>query len=90
MSSHPKSLASKNTPHKHTDDMLSIRLNLTLHGETARILLELKSRGIIRSYADGVNQAIRLFYEKITQQNLLSARLKAFQDGLEEEWFVGE
>lgn len=85
MSSHQKSLASKNALCKHKDDMLSIRLNLTLHGETARILLELKTRGIIRSYADGVNQAIRLFYEKITQQDLLSARLKAFQDGLEEE-----
>jgi len=49
---------------------------MILRAETARMLLELRSRGVIRSYADGVNQAIRLFYDKILEQDLSVARLK--------------
>lgn len=59
-----------------------VRLNLTLRGDIARILVELRARGIVRSYADCVNQAIRLLYEKIIEQDIRSARLKAFQDDL--------
>jgi len=60
-----------------------VRLNLILRGENAKILMELRSRGIIRSYADCINQSIRLFYDKITRQDLLSIRLKALQKSFE-------
>ena len=62
-----------------------VRLSLTLRGETAKILLELRARGIVRSYADCVNQAIRLLHEKVIEQDIRSARLKALQNGFEEE-----
>lgn len=62
---------------------VKVRLNMILKAETARILLELKNRGVIRSYADGVNQAIRLFYDKIIEQDLRSARLKVLRDSNE-------
>ncbi|MGD0071670.1 MAG: hypothetical protein ABSB71_08955 [Candidatus Bathyarchaeia archaeon] len=59
---------------------MAVRLNLTLRGETARILIELKANGIVRSYADCVNQSIRLFYEKVTKEELQSARAKVLRN----------
>jgi hypothetical protein len=89
MSVHEKNAIAKNAVHKHQNSTFSVRLSLTLHGEAARILLELKNKGVIRSYSDGVNQAIRVFYEKIVGQELLSARLKALEKGFREGDFVG-
>jgi Arc/MetJ-type ribon-helix-helix transcriptional regulator len=66
-------------------DTPKVRLSLTLRGDTARIMQELRRRGIVRSYADCVNQAVRLFYEKILEQDIRYARLKAFQSDLEGE-----
>jgi Arc/MetJ-type ribon-helix-helix transcriptional regulator len=66
-------------------DTPKVRLNLILRGDTARIMQDLRTRGIVRSYADCVNQAIRLFYEKIIEQDIRYARLKAFQSDLEGE-----
>ena len=61
-----------------------VRLSMILRGETARILIELRARGIIRSYSDGVCQGIRLFYNKILEQDLRSARLKVLRDSGQE------
>lgn len=69
--------------YKRKKSKLKVRLNMVLRAETARILLELRARGVIRSYADGVNQAIRLFYDKIIEQDLRFARLQALQIGHE-------
>jgi Arc/MetJ-type ribon-helix-helix transcriptional regulator len=62
-----------------------VRLSLTLWGETAKILRELRARGVVRSYSDCINQSVRLFYEKILEQDIRYARLKALQTGFEEE-----
>jgi hypothetical protein len=62
-----------------------VRLNLILRGENAKILMELKSRGIVSSYSDCIGQSIRLFYDKITKQDLLSLRLKALQRSFERD-----
>jgi len=58
---------------------LKVRLSMVLRAETAKKLLELRSRGVIRSYADGVNQAILLFYDKILEQDLCAARLRVIK-----------
>jgi hypothetical protein len=58
---------------------LKVRLSMVLRAETARKLLELRSRGVIRSYADGVNQAILLFYDKILEQDLCAAHLRVIK-----------
>jgi hypothetical protein len=50
---------------------------MILDGETAEKLCELRARGIIRSYADGVNQAIQILYDKITECDLRSERFRA-------------
>lgn len=75
--------------HKHQNSTFSVRLSLTLRGEAARILLELKNKGVIRSYSDGVNQALLVFYAKIVGQELLLARLKALEKGFRDDDFVG-
>jgi hypothetical protein len=62
---------------------------MILRNETARMILELRSRGIIRSYSDGVSQGIQLFYEKILEQDLRSARLKALQKEFDGNDFRG-
>jgi hypothetical protein len=59
-----------------------VRLSLVLHGEAAWILCELRKRGVVRSYADCVNQAILLIYREVTEQDLRAARLKTLQNGL--------
>lgn len=62
-----------------------VRLSLTLYGDTARILLELRARGVVRSFADAINQGIRLLHAEVIQQDARYARLRAFLDGLESE-----
>lgn len=71
-----KEILSKSTEPK-------VRLNLILRGENAKILMELKSRGIVSSYSDCIGQSIRLFYNKVTKQDLLYVRLKALQRSFE-------
>lgn len=70
-------------------DMQRVRLSLALRGEIARILIELRRRGVIRSYSDGVCQGIRLFYEKVLEQDLRSARLKALEASLQKDELIG-
>ncbi|MEM3629258.1 MAG: hypothetical protein QXE06_07825 [Candidatus Bathyarchaeia archaeon] len=65
-----------------------VRLSLILYGDTAKILLELRARGVVRSFADAINQGIRLLYDRIIEQDIRCARLKALQESLEDEKFV--
>jgi len=49
---------------------------MKLEGEPAEFLEELKRRGLITSYTDGVIQALRLYSEKIVEQDLKLIQLK--------------
>lgn len=64
---------------------VKVRLNLILRGEVAGKLIELRTRGIIRSYTDGIYQSIQLFYAKIVEQDLSAARLRAMEKNCEED-----
>lgn len=77
-----------NTLDKRKKLRQKIRLSMTLFGETAKILAELRARGVIRSYSDGVCQGIRLLYEKILEQDLRSARLKVLETSPQKDEFV--
>ena len=48
---------------------------LKVTGEPAKWLMEWKRRGLVTSYSDAVLQALRLFNEKITEQDLKMANL---------------
>ena len=48
---------------------------MTLTGEPAEWLNEWKERGLVTSYTDAVVQALRVFNEKITEQDLKAVQL---------------
>jgi len=56
-----------------------VRINMTLKGEPAQWLGEWKRRGIITSNSDAVIQSLRLFHEKIIEQDLKTAQLSNLQ-----------
>jgi len=55
---------------------LKIRINTVIMGEPAAWLNEWKPRGLVTSYTDAIIQALRVFNEKITEQDLKSAQLR--------------
>jgi hypothetical protein len=51
----------------------------TLSGEPARIVRELKERGMVASVREAVVHGILTYYEKVVQRDLERAQLKASQ-----------
>jgi hypothetical protein len=89
---HEVRMSRKNVSQKRgaSSTTVKVRLNLVLRGDVARILIELRSRGITRSYADCINQSIQLFYSTVMKQDLLLARLKALERGCDDGDFREE
>ncbi|MCW4046151.1 MAG: hypothetical protein NWE99_01110 [Candidatus Bathyarchaeota archaeon] len=56
-----------------------IRINTVVMGEPAKWLNEWKRRGIVTSYTDAIIQALRVFNERLTEQDLKSAQLENIQ-----------
>jgi len=59
-----------------TDENVEARLNLTLTGEPARILLELKRRKLVLSNHDAVNQALLALHERILNYDMKKSELE--------------
>jgi len=57
-----------------------IRINTSISGIYAEILINLKRRGILRSNTDAVCQGLLALQEKILKLDLEMARLKQLQD----------
>jgi len=53
-----------------------IRINTVIVGEPAVWLNQWKSRGLVTSYTDAILQSLKLFNEKITEQDLKAAQLR--------------
>ena len=62
----------------------SLRINITLHGQVVSWARELKSLGLVRSNADLVCQAVACLHNKIVEERLKEARLKALEKASEE------
>jgi len=62
------------------DEGVKTRINLTLIGEPAQILLELKRRGLAVSNHDAVVQALLALQERILSYDIRKAELKKFQE----------
>jgi hypothetical protein len=60
---------------KKATDGSQIRINTVVTGEPAAWLNEWKRRGLVTSYTDAIIQALRVFNEKLTEQDLKSAQL---------------
>jgi hypothetical protein len=56
-----------------------IRINTVVMGEPAVWLNEWKRRGLVTSYTDAIIQALRVFNEKLTEQDLKAAQLGNMQ-----------
>lgn len=56
-----------------------IRINTVVIGEPALWLNEWKRRGLVTSYTDAIIQALRVFNEKLTEQDLKAAQLGNMQ-----------
>jgi len=61
-----------------------VHIRCVINGEPARVLLELRRRGIIRSNADAVCQGLLALWEKIVRRELEEAQLKASKHLTEE------
>jgi len=48
-----------------------VRINIKLEGEPAKILLELKKRGLVLSNRDAVVEGILALHEKVLQRDWL-------------------
>ena len=64
---------------KKATDGLKIRINTIVMGEPAVWLNEWKRRGLVTSYTDAIIQALRVFNERLTEQDLKSAQLGNIQ-----------
>jgi hypothetical protein len=62
-------------------DEVKARINTQVEGEPARILLELKKRGLVVSNTDAVIQGILALHEKVLQRDLALARLNSVKEG---------
>lgn len=72
-----------NKENKDKDDKnqeSKIRLNLILHGAPAKFLIELRNKGFIRSYSDGISQAVRLLHDNIIEEQLRIARFNTLEE----------
>jgi hypothetical protein len=52
-----------------------IRINTVVIGEPAKWLNEWKRRGLVTTYTDAIIQALRVFHEKVTEQDIKSSQL---------------
>lgn len=52
-------------------------MKFTLVGEPARILRELKNRGVVQSYRDAVSQGLLLLYDETLRRELQMYRVSA-------------
>jgi hypothetical protein len=52
------------------------RLNTSIRGEPARIVEELKRRGIVRSNTDAFVQGVYALYKNVVERDLALARLR--------------
>ena len=60
-----------------------VRINTTISGQPAEILLELKRRGLATSNTDAIIQALVTFYEKVVDRDLRAAQLRTLREAEE-------
>ena len=61
------------------DDKIHVRINTSIKGEPARILLSLKQRGVIVSNTDAVIQGLLALHERVLKRDLEVAQLRTLK-----------
>lgn len=57
-----------------------IRINTEIEGEPAKILLELKKRGLVSDNTDAVNQDLLVLYERVLRRDLARLQLQRLKE----------
>jgi hypothetical protein len=55
----------------------SVHIRCVVDGEPARILLELKKRGLVRSHVDGICQGLLALWREVLKRELEEAKVLA-------------
>jgi len=57
-----------------------VRINTTISGEAASILLDLRRRGLVTSARDAIIQALLALYDKVLERDLRAAQLRTMRE----------
>jgi hypothetical protein len=57
-----------------------IRINTEIEGEPAKILLELKKRGLVSDNIDAVNQGLLVLYDRTLKRDLARLQLQRLKE----------
>ncbi|MEP0826459.1 MAG: hypothetical protein HRF40_13330 [Nitrososphaera sp.] len=57
-----------------------VRINTEIEGEPAKILLELKQRGLVSDNTDAVNQGLLVLYDRTLRRDLARLQLQRLKD----------
>jgi len=64
---------------------VSVRINTQIRGEPAKMLLELKQRGLVGSNREAISQGILALYERVLQRDLTTKQLNTIRRALGDE-----
>ena len=59
---------------------IEVRINGTLRDEPARVLLELKKRGLCRTNLDGISQGLLILWERVLDRDAKQLRVQTLTD----------
>jgi hypothetical protein len=57
-----------------------VRINTEIEGEPAKILLELKKRGLVSDNTDAVNQGLLVLYDRTLRRDLARLQLQRLKE----------
>ena len=57
-----------------------VRINTEIEGEPAKILLELKQRGLVSDNTDAVNQGLLVLYDRTLKRDLARLQLQRLKE----------
>lgn len=57
-----------------------VRINTEIEGEPAKILLELKKRGLVSDNTDAVNQGLLVLYDRVLERDMARLQLQRLKE----------
>ncbi len=57
-----------------------VRINTEIEGESAKMLLELKKRGLVSDNTDAVNQGLLVLYDRVLRRDLARLQLQRLKE----------
>ncbi|WP_148701070.1 hypothetical protein [Candidatus Nitrososphaera evergladensis] len=57
-----------------------VRINTEIEGEPAKILLELKQRGLVSDNTDAVNQGLLVLYDRVLKRDMARLQLQRLKE----------